>query len=306
MSLRSAPGLVLAYHRVTETPRDPFGLCVRPDRFATHLNVLARLADVVALSEIRKTRRPGRRRIAITFDDGYADNLEVAAPLLVESGFPATFFLVTEGLDPDAEFWWDRLEHVVLDAPEGSGPIEVVLDGRTLRLDTRSALGRERALKALNRRLRLLRPERIDAVLLELAECLGGWKGACEHHRRLAPSRARSLLAAGEIGAHTRTHPLLAALDDGSAREEIAGSRGDAARIAGVAVRHFAYPFGMEGAFDRRIARLVREAGFDAAFINVRGLVRRRTDRFLIPRVAVGDVGGEVLAENVERWFEGR
>ncbi len=303
-NLRGAPGLVLAYHRVADVPRDPFGLCVRPERFAEHLSLLPDLADVVPISEVGLGRSGDRRRVAITFDDGYADLVDVAAPLLRERGLHATFFLATAGLDPESEFWWDRLEHMILDAPGDTEPARIRIGGDAHPVDTRSAPSRSVSLRDVNRALRKRSPEEIEAALASLAEMVGGWDGACEHHRRLAPGRARELLSAGEVGAHTRTHPLLPMLDDASASAEIRGSRDDVARLVGAPARSFAYPFGMRGSFDRRTVRMVREAGFDAAFVNVPGLVRRGTNRFMIPRVAVGDVGGAMFAECVERWYK--
>lgn len=302
-ALRGPRGLVLTYHRVFDAARDPYCLCVGPDHFAEHLDVLPELADVVPLSEVRDVGRGRRRRVAITFDDGYADNVETAAPLLFERGIPATFFLTTEGLDAGSEFWWDRLEHMVLDTDDHSVATELRLGGETLFVDTRGVERRLATLIALNRRLCRMTPGAIAAALEELGALVGDWSGACEQHRRVTPSQARALLDTGEIGAHTRTHPLLPTLDDADARDEIAGSRDDAAAIAGAPVRHFAYPFGMVGAFDRRTAALVREAGYDAACINVRGLVTSRTDPFLLPRVTVDDVGGADFARSVDRWF---
>ncbi len=303
---RHAPAIVLAYHRVTELPRDPFGLAVRPERFAAQIDVLRRAADVVPLGDVLRRAPAGRRRVAITLDDGYADNAEVAAPILAEKGVPATFFVVTGGLDEGAEFWWDRLEHVVLDAPDGVGPVDVELGGRLLRVDTRTEAGRQRALVALNRRMRVLRPELVERALDAVGAILGQWRGTCENHRRVTSDQVRDLLSAGDVGAHTRTHPLLPALDPARARQEIAGSRDDVERIVGHAVSHFAYPFGMEGAFDGVVARIVREAGLDTACVNLPGVVRRTTNRYLIPRASVGDVDAVAFAARVERWFEGR
>ena len=306
MSGRHAPGLVLAYHRVTELPRDPFGLAVRPDRFAAHIDALLRAADVVPIAEVLRPAAGGRRRVAVTLDDGYADNAEVAAPILKEKGVPATFFVVTGGLDEGTEFWWDRLEHVVLDAPDGVGPVDVELGGRLLRVDTRTEAGRQRALVALNRRMRVLRPELVERALDAVGAILGQWRGTCENHRRVTSDQVRDLLSAGDVGAHTRTHPLLPALDGDRARQEIAGSRDDAERLVGGPVRNFAYPFGMDGAFDAAVARIVRDTGLETACVNLPGVVRKRTNRYLIPRASVGDIDAVAFTARVDRWFEGR
>jgi peptidoglycan/xylan/chitin deacetylase (PgdA/CDA1 family) len=96
MAGRRGPALILTYHRVSAA-RDPLSQCVRPDRFESHLARLARLADVVPLVALDDPA-PGRR-IAITFDDGYADNAATAAPLLQSAGLPATFFVTGRVVD---------------------------------------------------------------------------------------------------------------------------------------------------------------------------------------------------------------
>lgn len=83
---RLRPGaLVLLYHRVARPGVDPFDLCVAPDRFAEQLELLRRTHRLATLSEIREATRAGRSVrgwVALTFDDGYRDNLTAALPIL--------------------------------------------------------------------------------------------------------------------------------------------------------------------------------------------------------------------------------
>src|SRR5258708_1690179 len=93
-----AHGLVLLYHRVAAPSWDPFDMCVEPERFEQQLAALSRVADFVPLSAIASGLRRGRRErpvVALTFDDGYADNLHGALPLLERYGAPATVFITT-------------------------------------------------------------------------------------------------------------------------------------------------------------------------------------------------------------------
>ncbi len=132
-------GVVLMYHRVAALTEDPYGLAVHPRRFAEQVRHLSGLRCVVPLSEM--IRRGRAATIALTFDDGYADNATVAGPLLAQTGLPATFFITTRQLGA-RRFWWDRLaaaflgEHVL---PDG---IEVSLDGRDLWLALHNAEAR--------------------------------------------------------------------------------------------------------------------------------------------------------------------
>jgi peptidoglycan/xylan/chitin deacetylase (PgdA/CDA1 family) len=93
---------VLLYHRVVpQLPqRDPFGNCVTTTTFESHLRWLARRGyRAITVSELTRAAllNRGQRglRVAITFDDGYEDNLLYAAPLLRRYGFSATVFVVT-------------------------------------------------------------------------------------------------------------------------------------------------------------------------------------------------------------------
>ncbi len=91
-------GLILLYHRVAEVVSDPWSLCVSPRHFAEHLEVLQKLGFVVRLGHLNQTLQDGNRphrQIVITFDDGYADNLYNAKPLLERYEIPATIFLTT-------------------------------------------------------------------------------------------------------------------------------------------------------------------------------------------------------------------
>src|SRR5690242_19657355 len=90
--------LILLYHRVADLATDPFEQAISPRRFEEHLEVLVRRAQPVGLTELLKRLSTGKiaqRSAVVTFDDGYADNLHAAAPILQKHGVPATFFLST-------------------------------------------------------------------------------------------------------------------------------------------------------------------------------------------------------------------
>src|SRR5688572_7601228 len=89
----SSRALILLYHRVAEASSDPWSLAVKPAHFAEHLEVINRRARVLSVEElvaaIAGDKLP-RLAIVITFDDGYADNLLNAKPLLEKNDCPAT------------------------------------------------------------------------------------------------------------------------------------------------------------------------------------------------------------------------
>src|SRR5207245_611648 len=104
------------YHRVEDLPSDPQRMCVGPDQFDEHLAVLRTRFRPASLSSAVEATRKGDldRDVAVTFDDGYADNLLNAKPLLETHGIPATVFVTTDYIDSKREFWWDELERLLL------------------------------------------------------------------------------------------------------------------------------------------------------------------------------------------------
>ena len=145
--------LVLMYHQIAETKDDLNDLAVSPKNFAAHVSVLKDRCEVVPLSEIQSKpeSRSNRPRVAITFDDGYADNGEVGAPILEAAGLPASFFITGIAIDGRGEFWWDSLEHLFLDLSDQNAPqdpFEVSIGGQHLRVDLRTRDARLNAQKS--------------------------------------------------------------------------------------------------------------------------------------------------------------
>src|SRR5439155_230903 len=99
-------GLVLLYHRVTNLQDDPQSLAVKPENFRAHITYLRDRCRLVPFDEIGDNLERGTVSVAITFDDGYADNFIEAAPIIESIGVPVTFFITTQHIGSDREFWW--------------------------------------------------------------------------------------------------------------------------------------------------------------------------------------------------------
>ena len=111
--LRSS-AVAVAFHRVRDTNRAD-GLTVGVRMFEEYCRFFQRHFRVVRLqSLVEKLERglPLNRELAITFDDGYLDNYENAAPVLERLSLPATFFVVTQWIGTDVVPWWDGAEGV--------------------------------------------------------------------------------------------------------------------------------------------------------------------------------------------------
>ena len=125
-------GLILLYHRVAEVQSDPWSLSVTPRHFAEQLEVLRKVGRPVRLCHLVKNLGEGKSRpLVVTFDDGYADNLHNAKPLLERYEIPATIFLTTGCIGQDREFWWDELDRLLLQPRTLPKALHLNIDGST-------------------------------------------------------------------------------------------------------------------------------------------------------------------------------
>jgi peptidoglycan/xylan/chitin deacetylase (PgdA/CDA1 family) len=304
--------IILMYHRVARVAHDPWQLAVWPDRFAEQIEALVQLRRVVPLrwlsAELARGRIP-KRVAVVTFDDGYADVLTQAKPVLERYACPATVFLVTGVIGDSRAFWWDELSRMVFETPVLPPELEMEIAGRVhrWRIDSRLAgssnhrlgdglgLTREQLHYELWRLLRPLEPGPRWEFLMRLCLWAGMVIEADSVHRPLAAEEVRRLATPGfiDIGAHTVTHPALSMLDEAKQRCEIEGSRITCEDLIGEPIHTFAYPF---GDFDEASAACVRDAGFACACTTQGGRVSRQSNPMRLPRFGIGNWAGDDLA----------
>lgn len=246
--------VIVRHHRLYEDGADPlYRLGVSRGVFAAQLDTLvaAGLTPVTVREGLAhlNERRPGTH-VAFSFDDGYADNVALALPLLAARGARATFYLTAGWIEARTAPWWDVLA-TMLETTRRSrlrlalaGGIDVPLESRDMR---------RRALQALLPALRAT-PERQQVTLAMLASALDvPAEAACA----LASwEQCHALPAAGmEVGAHTLHHPFLSVLEPDQQRQEIAGSIELIAQRLGARPRGLAYPAGDHDAVTVEAAR---------------------------------------------------
>jgi peptidoglycan/xylan/chitin deacetylase (PgdA/CDA1 family) len=288
LRLPSTPRLsVLGYHRVVAA-RDPLWPAEpTAAEFEARMRWAAANFDVLPLltaaRALREDRLP-KRALCITFDDGYADNYELALPILQRLGLPATFFVATGYLDGGCMF-----NDVVIEALRSvPGPDLDLGDLMLGRHPVASAEQRRLAIARILKRLRYWRPIRRQEAARRIAERAGV---GVPTNLMMSSAQVRALAAAGmAIGAHTVTHPILAEIELDLARKEITDGRTRLEEIIGAPVRLFAYPNGNpQRDYRREHAMLVRELGFDAAVSTAWGAARAGCDLYQIPRFTPWD-----------------
>ena len=311
LSWLSPPGAharlsVLIFHRVLPAPDPLFPDETDTRRFDQICSWVGAWFNVLpldlALRQLGTAELP-ERALAITFDDGYADNHDVALPILRRHGLSATFFIATGFLDGGC-MWND----IVIEAVRHS--IDSYLDLTELEV---AGLGRLRVGSAQEKRCAIDRilgalkylpvSRRRDATALVARQAgVRAPRGLMMSSRQVLEMRRAGM----QIGAHTVSHPILATLDRPSARDEIFQSKHFLEKLLSEAVTLFAYPNGKARTdFTAESSAIARELGFAAAVSTDPGVATSATDHFSIPRFTPWDRSrirfGARLAANLRR-----
>jgi peptidoglycan/xylan/chitin deacetylase (PgdA/CDA1 family) len=279
---RMARLAVFSYHQVLERPD-----ALRPGEpdeadFASDIATISRVFDVLPLEEAVRRLGAGtlpRRAACLTFDDGYANNHTVAAPVLEAYRLPATFFVAGGAVD-EGIMWNDLvieaaarregrlvtegvpgLEQCLTSADNGAAFVPVILD----QLKYRPLAERQAAAQRLYR------------------DNVGGEPPRLMMTREMVADLARRGF---DIGGHTMTHPILAKLADDEARQEIRSCTRWIRDICGLPPKTFAYPNGRPGKdFSDIHKAMLQEAEYTVAVSTTWSVARTDSDPYEIPRV---------------------
>lgn len=310
--------VILAYHRVADLDSDPYGLCVTPRYFDEQLDALRKYANPVSLDELARGltgRTLPKRAVAVTFDDGYADNLHNAKPLLARHEVPATVFAVSGNCG--REFWWDELNRLL--PPEEKLPpaLRLRANGSSYEwtrdhsfqssrrvpriLEPAFVTPRQRLLRELHQLVRPLSERERRPVMRQVS----AWAGRASTGPADREMTERELIQLADgglvrVGAHTVTHPFLANLSTEEQQAEICQSKEFLEKVLDQPVTSFSYP---NGSLDSRTPDLVKQAGFAVAcssFVDAAGYA---SDRFRLPRLWVRNHNGEAFSRWLHRWL---
>ena len=287
--------LVLMYHRVIDDlASDPFalGMCVRQKYFEEQLAWLAAHTHVLPLTQavehLLNNEPLPPNAVAITFDDGLLDNLSNAAPLLERYRLPATFYVITGGLETGHPMWWDRAIAILactqahsvdprsIGLPELPHPLPL---GRNVRADSCKVI-----LNALWER----NPGAIEQCLEQMEEMLEpGPIPPALQARRMNTQQVQELARRGfQIGAHTTRHIDPKLLNREQLMADLGASRQQLQELTQQPVDSFACPGGRSSVW---MPDLLAALGFHHAVDTRRGINQAPASRYAIARVGMPD-----------------
>jgi peptidoglycan/xylan/chitin deacetylase (PgdA/CDA1 family) len=233
--------------------------------------------------------------IALTFDDGYENNLLMAAPLLSEFNMSAAFFLATDFIGAERCIWFDKLEMALdrtaclnMQLPDGGATIPI-----------RNHVEKRQALSRLKRMLKNKETKSLDEEAMKVTGQLGVTEFVPDgDYRFMDWDQVRQLARGGfEVGAHTMSHPILSKIPHEDAVAEILGSKEKIRQEAGQCSSTFCFPNGKLSDFSPALKAMC-EKHFKAVLTAERG-VAKPDELFELKRLSPAGLG---RGENVE-WM---
>lgn len=273
---------ILIFHSVSPAPT----VLGYSDSTATVFDRIVRTVasafNVITLSEAVEHLEQGSlppRALCITFDDGYADNYTVALPILRRHDVSATFFIASSFIDGGIMFN-DAVREAVRRCEHER------LDLSALDLGVHELVNIEQKRAAIRHLLDKVKPlalEQREDTVAAIARAAGV---TLQSNLMMTREQLLGLAAAGmDIGAHTHRHPILSSLSDQEVADELSSSKSELEALVDRPVRLFAYPNGRPGVdYELRHAKMVSDAGFDAAVSTARGAATYGADVYQLPR----------------------
>jgi len=265
--------IVLTFHRVLtdselQQTASLSGMIVRDRTFADFLDYASRHCEFTNLEQEPEWNPAGKLKLAITFDDGWADNAQSVYPLASRHHVPFVIFIVPERTGSALPFWPEQTVAALDRVPSKNGNRRVASITKVIE-----------ALKALPameraRRISLMTGSGTVVEYSSAVDKTMTWEQIAELH-------------AGGVtfGSHTSTHEILTRVSTAQAEREIVESRRSIQQKLGNCCEMFSYP---NGDYSEPVRDLVAEAGYKFAFLNQDpGVWTRDCDPFLIPRVNI-------------------
>lgn len=320
---------VLMYHRIAKPEADIWKIAVDPTNFEQQIEFLRKNTTVLSVPELVEAVRNKTVKsntLAITFDDGYADNYLVAKPILDRYEVPATFFVASQTIGTAAEFWWDELENILLFTPVLPATFSLIIAGElltaaleqeahltdTLRqqlqrwdaCDEPAPARRARLFLAVWQQLRPLPYAEQQQYLHAIRE----WAGVAPSQRpdcRAMSAVELRALAGSElhtIGLHTHTHPALAFHSGEAQQQEIQRNKAFLEKETGRQADILAYPYGNH---NQETVAVADKLKLQACFTTEAKLVGRNADKFRLGRFQVLNSPLPSFAQQLQKWQKG-
>lgn len=224
---------------------------------------------------------------AITFDDGFRNNYQFAAPVLADLDVPATFYVTTDFIENNTGSWIDRIEFAV----EATPTVRLSIPWLSLQGSWSTPAEKIALLDRLRSTVKSSRdidPERVAAAIWEQTG-ISEIEPDAELDQKLSWDEAATLASEPlfTVGGHSHTHPILEFLDDRRLEAEVKQSVSLLTRHLSQPVEHYSYPEGQPHCYSERVIACLKENGVRCCPTAEHGTNDAATDLFRLKRIAV-------------------
>jgi peptidoglycan/xylan/chitin deacetylase (PgdA/CDA1 family) len=315
--------VVLMYHRIAEPSIDPWDLCVSPQHFKEHLEVLKSQYKVIPVSELLQVKNRIiniDNHIVLTFDDGYEDNYTNAKPLLEACQTPACFFIANDLIDTKRQYWWDELEEILLHTKALPVSLSLSVNDEQFTYKTDPFIRSElfqyispdkdvSSIPNLDLYLQLwkrMRPLPFG-MQQEILDGLRKWTGKEKQdrhdHHCMSSMQLKQMMKNElfEIGVHTVHHPALADHRKEVQEKELNENKKWLEDITGRRMGYCAYPY---GSYNNDTLCVMKDSGFKAAFTTNPERIKRSSDPYQLGRLQVRNWNGGIFEKQLKAWLK--
>ncbi len=314
----------LMYHRIDRVDTNPWGICVSPENFEKQIRFLQSNFPVISINDLFNCLTYGNietNTICITFDDGYADNLIYAKPVLEKYNCPATFFIATAFIDQPF-FWWDELEIILLHSKYLPQQLALVTAGETERfIITETELSPQQWMQhkrwkwyqeppTSRCKIYLSIWEKLrDMDFCKIAEVINkiqDWAGyEVKKTTQRSPINTQQLreLTTGNLfttGMHTHTHCDLSHKNKSMQLDEISLCKKILLEKFGVQNNFLSYPFGR---YNDETLQVANELQLNGCFTTEAHAVIKNTNKNVFGRYQVSNCNDTAFEKQIRKWF---
>ena len=325
--LFTGKAIILMYHSISEPDIDPWELSVSPSNFEQQLQILQNSFKVSSVSDIALSLQKGRlknKTVALTFDDGYRNNFQIAAPLLEKYNVPATFF-ITNKLGEEKMYWWDSLANLILRTSVLPADFEITIREKTINYSIGEESVLNEYLEQLHRKwvatdppptkrselfyklwelMQPLPPDEIEQIL----QLVKNWTGTTQtvlfpdtslvKEEELKKMANHRLI---DIGIHTVNHIALGYHSAQVQETEIFQNKNLLEQIINRQITTIAYPY---GEYNDTTLNIVKNTGLRAGVTVEYNVVNNYANPFKLGRFQVKNWNAMQFEEKLLKWMK--
>jgi peptidoglycan/xylan/chitin deacetylase (PgdA/CDA1 family) len=310
--------IILVFHGVTDVTSVstdawiPSLKRITPAKLASCLDILIRndcqFISIPEAVDIINKRFPIKKNyVCLTFDDGFRNQLTRVVPIIEKYKAPATFFIVTDPVENQVPYWFDRADYAIQHLPVKCLELVIGTEKFMIRAENRDAMAD--SLTLLRKMYRRYTLEEIEEAVVKIEKAAGvslAENGMTDERSAILTWEELRQLASNKyitLGSHTVSHSRLNSLDDDAAFDELRNSRLALQSKAGVACDCLALPSGL---FNDATFELIKKAGYKAAVTSIFGVNSYETDIYKLKRINVpaGQSAEELLKRVIETKIE--